>query len=87
MNSDTPKLTLHRPEPVPKVIALLEDLLNRAKEGEIIAIAVAAQCPHQRTMNAYDVGRGDRAYLVCAIELAKLTILSHFRAAPDKKGL
>jgi len=64
-------------EPDAAVIALIEELLERAKRGEIIAVAVAAQLPDASTSSAYELGSdGDVAHLTMAMERVKLRLLS-----------
>lgn len=64
-------------EPVPDVIEICEDLLERAKAGTMIAIAVAAQSASATTTTVYSIGDGDVAHLICAIERVKLRLLDY----------
>jgi len=70
---------LLKPEPDQAIIAMLEDLLSKAKQGDVTAIAVAAQVRidgDSGTLVGYDLGQnGDIAHLVCAIERTKLALL------------
>jgi len=80
--ADHPRIVaLPKAPPARSIVQLAEDMLARAKRGEIIAIAVAA---HVRvdgvdtgTSSAYSLGdNGDVAHLVCAIERVKLALLA-----------
>lgn len=63
-------------EPVPGVVACCEEMLARAKSGDLLSIAVAAQSRGASTSTAYDNSEGDVAYLVCALERLKLRLLT-----------
>lgn len=73
--SDTPTLTLTRQGPVPEVIALLEDMLRRAYDGEIIGLGVVAACTGRADASAYALGESDIATLVLACERVKMRLL------------
>jgi hypothetical protein len=62
-------------EPVADVVCVLEELLRRAQEGEILGIAVAAAMVESRTAHQCVVGKADIAHLVTAIERVKLRLL------------
>lgn len=66
--------------PDAKVVALLENVLERARRGEVIAVAIAAHVYGETatdTGQGYELGAGDVAHLVCAIERLKLRLLEH----------
>lgn len=44
--------------PVLEVVALLEDLLERARSGEVIGVAVAAACNGRADATVYELGEG-----------------------------
>lgn len=62
--------------PVPGVVGLLEELLERAREGELRSLVVAAGTDMGGTATCYELGDGDVAHLVCAMERAKLRLLT-----------
>lgn len=64
-------------EPVPEVVEILEDLLTRAREGEIIGIAVAAACDQHCTGLTFEIGDSNIADLYLAIERLKLRLLDY----------
>lgn len=63
--------------PVPSVVELLEDLLERARRGEVIGVAVAAACSERCDASTYAIGEGTVAQLVLSIERVKLRLLEH----------
>lgn len=65
------------PEPVPEVVALLEDMLERAKAGEVIGVGVVSACRGRADGTAYALGEGSIASLVLACERLKLRLLMH----------
>lgn len=73
--SDTPTLTLTRQGPVPEVVALLEDMLRRAHDGEIIGIGIIAACAGHADATAYALGESNVASLVLACERVKMRLL------------
>lgn len=73
MSDPTPTLT--RQGPVPEVIALLEDMLRRARDGEIIGLSVIAVCTGHADATAYALGASDIATLVLACERIKMRLL------------
>lgn len=73
--SDTPTLTVTRQGPVPEVVALLEDMLRRAYDGEIIGIGIIAACTGHADATAYALGASDIATLVLACERVKMRLL------------
>jgi len=60
---------------VPEVVALLEDALQRAKEGEIIGAGLALACTGRAESTAYALGEGGVATLVLATERLKARLL------------
>jgi len=72
---DTPTLTLTRQGPVPEVVALLEHMLRRAYDGEIIGLGVIAACTGRADASAYALGDADIATLVLACERIKARLL------------
>ena len=60
---------------VPEVVALLEDALRRAKEGEIIGAGLALACTGRAESTAYVLGEGGVATLVLATERLKARLL------------
>ncbi len=73
--SNTPTLALSRQGPVPEVIALLEDMLRRAYDGEIIGLGVIAACTGRADASAYALGDADIATMVLACERIKARLL------------
>lgn len=71
-------IELPRPSPDATVIEVIEAMLDRARCGEVNAIAIAAHMNGMDTASVYRVGQcGDVAHLVCAIERVKLRLLDH----------
>ncbi len=70
-----PDLRLTRQGPVPEVVALLEKLLQRALDGEIIGVGVVAACTGRAEASAYALGEGGIATLVLACERLKMRLL------------
>jgi hypothetical protein len=73
-------VALQKAPPAPAIVKLAEDMLARAKNGEIVALAIAAHVRIEGvetgTSSAYCLGHdGDVAHLVCAIERVKLALL------------
>ena len=64
-------------EPVEDVVALLEDALRRAREGEIMGVALAMACTGRCDMTAYARGTADLGTLVLATERVKARLLAH----------
>lgn len=63
-------------EPVESVVARLEELIERAKKGEVVAVAFACVCQGGTTMEGW--GCGDRqpvAPILGAIEVLKARLL------------
>jgi len=63
------------PEPVQAVVEVLEDLLNKARQGEVIAIAVGAVCHGRHTASVYTIGDAAIADLYHGIERCKARLL------------
>ena len=59
------------------LVDLLEDLLNKAKSGEVISIAVAMHTKGNCTTTAFELGRGDIAHLNLALDRIKLRLLDY----------
>jgi len=64
LSDDVVSLTERRLEPCPGVVKMLEDLLERARKGDLRSIAIAAEEPGGFTSTAYHMGDGDVAHLV-----------------------
>ena len=73
--STVTRLDALRLAPVPAVVDALEDLLERAKSGEIRGFAVAASCDAGSDGTTYELGDGGIASLVLAMERLKLRLL------------
>jgi hypothetical protein len=58
------------------IVALFEDLLQRAKDGRIRSVALAMGVVGNQTSSAFEIGDGDVAHLVCSIERVKLRLLA-----------
>jgi len=61
--------------PVPEVVDLLEQLLDRARSGDLRSIACAGQSTAAGTYTCHELGDGDLAHLVTAMERSKLRLL------------
>ena len=57
------------------VVGVLEDMLARAKRGEVRAVALACHLVPTSTSTIYALGDGNVAHLVCALERVKLRLL------------
>lgn len=70
---------LRAPEPaaVPAVVDVLEDMLARAKAGEIIGVGIVAACRARCDATAYAIGEGDIARLVLANRRLERRLLDH----------
>ena len=64
-----------RLEPVPSVVEMFEELLEKAKEGRIRSAAVALGIKGRYTGTAHDCSDGNLADLIMAIERLKLRLL------------
>lgn len=53
--------------PQPDVVATLEDLLARARAGEVRGVAVACSLTGRERATAYALGDGDYAHLVAGV--------------------
>lgn len=60
---------------MPEVVELLSDMLQKAKDGEIIGVAVAAAASRRCDGSVYCIGDGDIATLVLACERVKMRLL------------
>ena len=60
---------------VPEVVALLQDALQRARDGEIIGVGLALACTGRAESTAYALGEGGVAALVLATERLKMRLL------------
>lgn len=74
-------VALPKPAADIEIVERLQDMLDRAKRGEVVSVAIAAQTRHEGaaldTANAFSFGEdGDVAHLVCAIERLKLRLLA-----------
>lgn len=63
------------PEPVPVVVEVLEDMLDKARRGEVIAIAIGAVCHGRHTASVYTIGDATIADLYLGIERCKIRLL------------
>jgi hypothetical protein len=63
-------------DPVADVVTLLEDTLRRARDGEVIGVAIAMACAGRCDATAYAVGDGNIAALVLACARLKVRLLS-----------
>lgn len=59
-----------------KVVKIIEDLLERAKKGEIVAVAIATIMPDLSTGSAYTLGDSTIAELLGAISIMNYRIIS-----------
>lgn len=75
--SDVVDLTEIRLAPVSETVAVLEDLLERARRGEIRGVAVAASCDQGCDASAYALGDGGIASLVLALRRLEVRLLDH----------
>jgi hypothetical protein len=62
--------------PVPEVVAILEDALERAKAGEVIGVGLAMACAGRSEATSYALGAGSVAALVLATERLKVRLLA-----------
>lgn len=65
----------HLLEPIPEVIAVLEEALEGAKSGKLRSVAVASETLGGQTSTAFSMGDGDRAHLVYALECLKVRLI------------
>jgi hypothetical protein len=65
------------PEPVAAVVALLEEMLERARAGEIIGVGVVAACSGRADATSYTIGEGNIASLVLACRRLERRLLDH----------
>jgi hypothetical protein len=75
-----PKLTMLRAAdagPVSSVVDAIEDVLDRARRGEIVSVAIAAVSNRRGSVTSYDLGAGDVAGLVCAGRRLERRLLDH----------
>lgn len=75
--SEPVSLAAARLAPRPEVVEMLEDLLARAKSGEIRGIAVAAGCDAGSDGSAFEVGDSSIASLYLGMERLKLRLLEY----------
>jgi len=70
-----------RLSPIPEVVDILRKALERAERGELRAVVIATHVHmpgcENGTGSAYEIGDGNVANLVCAIEHAKLRLLGY----------
>lgn len=64
------------------VVEALEDLLQRARSGEIRALAFAACCTSGGVMHGHTLGDGSLSVLVCGLRLAERDLLDCFEVPP-----
>lgn len=60
------RLRALEPEADPRVVALLEEALVRARAGELVSVGLVAQTQGRFELTAYELGDGAIAYLVLA---------------------
>jgi hypothetical protein len=65
------------PEPVAAVVALLEEVLERARAGEIIGVGVVVACSGRADATSYTIGEGNIASLVLACRRLERRLLDH----------
>lgn len=74
-----PVIELATHVPNANVIAKLEEALERAKKGDLIAVAIVGQTRYEgsfdATFSSYNTGDGTFAHLVLALERCKMRIL------------
>lgn len=75
-------LAERRAEPRADVVAHLEDLLRRAKAGEVRGIAVAVSADRGCEATSYTIGDGTIAQLVLAVRRLELRLLDHVEQGP-----
>ena len=68
------------PEPV--VVEALEDLLKRARAGELRGLAFAASCTSGAVMHGHTLGDGSLAALITGLRLAERDLLDCFEDPP-----
>ncbi len=70
-------LKVAREQPDARVVSLCQELLARARRGELVSIAIAMQTQGAGTATSFEMGEGDTAHLVLAIERLKLRLLGY----------
>jgi hypothetical protein len=70
-------LAERRLEPVARVVEVLEDMLARAKAGEVRGVAIGTACDAKCDGSVYAIGDQTIATLVLAVERVKLRLLEH----------
>lgn len=75
--SDVVDLNAIRLAPVPEVVEGLEDLLDRARRGEIRGYAIGAAADQNCDASAFVIGDSSIAAIYLGIERAKLRLLEH----------
>lgn len=63
--------------PVPEVVSLLEDALERARRGELRAVGLVAHSRGRCDATSYALGEGTIATLVLACRRLELRLLAH----------
>jgi len=72
-------LSVARSEPVASVVDMFEDLLRRAKSGEVRSAIVCGTCAGGTIYHAHDTAEGGRFELIGAVEAVKARILEERR--------
>jgi len=69
-------LTAARLQPVPEVVERLEEMLERARSGEVRGFAMACEAAGAATGTVFVIGDADIARLVCAGRRLELLLLA-----------
>ena len=68
------KLDLHEQIPDPDIIAFMQDLLDQAKEGRLVGVAVAAYWRSQDAGTGYCCSEWDKAGLLGEVTILQSTL-------------
>lgn len=71
----TPSLDVVRAEPDARVVALCQELLARARSGDLVSLAVAGQTLGAGTTTSFELGEGDVAHLHLALARLQARLL------------
>jgi hypothetical protein len=74
-------------QPVPEVVAFLENLLDRAKSGDIRAIAVAYVKDNGKTSAGWERERNDDNRLACVLHSAIACLMGKFTERLTNAGV
>ncbi len=72
----TVSLSEVRSAAVPEVVSTLEEMLEKARAGDLCSVAIVAQARAAATVTTFAMGEGDRAHLVYALEVLKLRLMT-----------